>query len=156
MSKNKTIITLFLLLISTSILSQSKLYSLKKISNKSVLLLKNNKNIDTLSTYGIKGKNTFLKIIKNEVIMSNYVIPSVANFSNAHIVVSKWKIINDKLVGNSTKIVLKKCNIEKIKVYVRKRIVYWKYKKSFFRRIKGVISDKEFELNEYDINCNKL
>lgn len=74
-----------------------------KTSKNSIFLCKDNKKLDSLTTYGLKTNKTFIKIKNKKVITSNFIIPGVGSFSNAYISLEVWNIVNEKFKGNCLK-----------------------------------------------------
>ncbi len=128
-------------------------YELKKLSKESVVLKINDKNIDTLSTFGIEHKKTFIKIKNDKVFMSNLVVPGVGSFANAYISVGIWEVSNNELKGNPIKIKLKKCNIRKLKFKLVENGIEWRVRRGLFRKkLKGFMPFNS-DSKEYVIKC---
>jgi len=144
------------ILIYSSAFSQSN-YKFLKTSNNSVVLIIDNEAVDTLSTYGLKNKHTYIKIKDNKVFMSNYLVPGVSSLSNSYVNIGIWGVENGQFKGNSIKVYFNNYSSKKIRFYYLNDEILCKYRISFFRKkiIRTITISELKSLKSIKLQCSQ-
>lgn len=144
--KLKIILILFLTLGYNSN-AQENNYIIKKTSKTTAVLMSNGKVIDSIATDGFKSKNSYVEIVGNNVYIfeSRLVGSSDFNFGKTYILIFKWSVVNNKFEYKKYKFILGHCKVNRMKFEIIENQIYWCYRKSIFKRIKGVITDNDIE-----------
>lgn len=151
-----------LIFISTVGIAQPQLsgdYKFKTTSEGCLVLVKQSISLDTLCLTAYKDfsfkRNQVLRVTQNRVIKIEFAVRGTDSFFNNFYVVQEWGVKDNKfLLLNSMKIPLKSCHAKKLKFSLADNGIEWIYRRSFFKREKGVIPFVKLkETDEYDLSC---
>jgi len=150
----KIIPILFFMLGSYTSNAQENEYIIKKISKTSAILINNGKVIDSVTTTGIKNRNTFIHVNNKHIYTFDFIVPGVGSVGNSYISIKKWDIVNKKMKSKRMKFIFGYCKLNRLKFKIKDDGIHWCYKKSIFKKLKGIITDNDIEnLKNFRFNC---
>ncbi|MFP9114266.1 hypothetical protein ACLI1A_09990 [Flavobacterium sp. RHBU_3] len=136
--------------------SYSQDYKIKIQSKTSAYLIKGNTTLDTIDIRWYQKKRQFIKVLNNKVYVFRVVIPGVDNFEGAYSLIKEYTISNEKFLLTNSLTINKNTYPKKyITFRLLKKGIELSYKKSFFKRVKRMITFNEFQrLKELEMDCN--